>query len=77
MQAAPTDVSAPPDGWSWAKREPFSKHIPTGVFTYLVWQHVPKSGRYKLGYRQSGPLELEEANKQMIDWNNEAKSHAD
>ena len=64
---APTDVTDPPNGWSWAQKHTSHLGINTGEYRYIVSQDTPK------GYRQSSPLEREDANKLMVEWNQEAK----
>ena len=64
---APTDVTEPPPGWSWAKKEVYSWRQSKGEVRFKVSQETPN------GYRSSVPMEEPAANDLMRKWNDEAK----
>jgi hypothetical protein len=67
---APTDVTAPPDGWGWAMKDLHSCRKSTGEMKYVVRQKTSN------GDRSAGPMSAALANALMLQWNNEAKAAA-
>ena len=64
---APSDVTDPPPGWQWAKKEVHSWRQNTGEMRFIVSQETPS------GDRRTGPIEALEASDLMRKWNEEAK----
>ena len=65
---AQTDVTAPPDGWSWAVADCHSWRPQTGEMRWIVSQDTPSGRRHSKPVEQSQRLALQ------TDWNNEAKA---
>jgi hypothetical protein len=65
---APTDVTDPPEGWEWAKKEAVAFNVKSGQCRYVVTQNAHGSVRVS-----DEILEGDEANALMRQWNDEAK----